>query len=129
MSYINPKTVASPKNLVSNLEIIYDAGPSEDSWAVARFTWAGRPTPSIGIRWNGNPSSKGVGTPQARGVPTWFLVPEDLEDAVLSAAQELTNGTEARLRNGYEEMTRDSEREREADEWAEGLIGDASAKR
>jgi len=31
------------------------------------------------------------------------------------------------LEVGYREMANDLEREREADEWSEGLIGDASA--
>ncbi len=33
---------------------------------------------------------------------------------------------EKRLEEGYREMARDAEREREAEEWCEALIGDSS---
>ena len=71
---------------------------------------------------------EGVGTPQARGVPTWFVLPEDLAQAVLKRAQELANGGEARLTAIYREMANGREREAEAEPWSEGLIGDASTQ-
>jgi hypothetical protein len=37
------------------------------------------------------------------------------------------NDSETILKAGYREMAADHEREAEADEWCEGLIGDASA--
>jgi hypothetical protein len=125
MSYVDPKTVTSPKSLVSDVEVIYDSGPQEDSWSVAALRWGLDKRPAVGIRWNGGP---GVGSPQSRGLPTWFVVPEELSDLVREAAEKLANGGDLRLISGYQQMASDQEREMEAIEWSEGLIGDASAQ-
>jgi hypothetical protein len=63
MSYIDPRTVISPKTLIRDLEIIYDVGSTERSWAVAKFLWDNKP--AVGIRWNGELGG-GVSTPQSR---------------------------------------------------------------
>ncbi len=82
MSYITPNLVVSPKKWVSNLNVIYDGG--EHSWSLARMTWDGRE--SIGLRWNGGSDDKrfpGIGNPQSRGVPTWFILPDELSEIVV----------------------------------------------
>lgn len=124
MSYVKPDSVTSPKTAVRNLEVVFDAGEHEGSWSVATFDWKGRP--SVGIRWNGDPGDSSIGSPQARGVPTWFVVPEELEDAVLSNARHLAKGTSERLQRGYEAMAADTERETEALEWSEALLKDST---
>ena len=101
MSYVDPSTVTSPKSLVSDVQVIYDSGPVEYGWAVATLRWDKRP--AVGIRWNGGPGS-GIGSPQSRGLPTWFVVPEELADLVREAAERLANGGDLRLISGYEEM-------------------------
>jgi len=103
MSYIDPSKVISPKNHVSNVEAVYDTGPQQESWSVATFDW--NDTPVVGIRWNGEPG-EGVGTPE-----------------------KLARGGDAHLTAAYREMASDEAREREAEKWAEGLIGDASPQR
>jgi hypothetical protein len=125
MSYIDPRTVISPKNLVRDLEIVFDAGSREGSWAVATFLWDNKPR--VGIRWNGE-LGQGVGTPQSRGVPTWFVLPEELAEPVLDCVRKIAHGGEAGLIAAYREMASDRQREAEAEEWSEGLIGDASAE-
>jgi len=83
MSYIKPDLVRSPKSSVSDLQIIYDAG--ENSWALAKMKWDGEDT--IGLRWNGgseDPKFPGIGNPQSRGVPTWFILPDEIAEAVMS---------------------------------------------
>jgi hypothetical protein len=41
--------------------------------------------PSVGVRWNGGGGEGGgVGTPQSRGIPTWFILPEPLGQLVLA---------------------------------------------
>ncbi len=120
--YQDPNTVVSPKNMVKSVEVIFDAGPVEGSWSVARLTWGDKP--AIGIRWNGD-SNNSKGTPQARGNPAWFIVPKEIEEAVLKAAQDASRMKQATLAEGYKLMAADREREAEAEEWAEGLIGDA----
>jgi hypothetical protein len=121
MSYVDPQTVHSPKSRLSDLEILYDAGPGE--WAIARFHWDHKP--AVGIRWNGEEGEEGVGNPQSRGLPTWFVVPRELEGAVLEVAQRFSE----HLAAGYADMAKDRAREQEASDWVEGLIGDASAQR
>jgi len=124
MAYVDPNKVNAPKRLVSDVQVVFDTREVEGSWSVAKLKWDGRET--VGIRWNGDPSNRGIGTPQSRGLPTWFIVPEELQDAILEKARELADGGQTILKAGYEQMARDEEREREADEWSEGLIGDPS---
>lgn len=127
MSYIDPSKVISPKNHVSNVEAVYDTGPQQESWSVATFDW--NDTPVVGIRWNGEPG-EGVGTPpQSRDLPTWFVVPDELSAVVREVAEKLARGGDAHLTAAYREMASDEAREREAEKWAEGLIGDASPQR
>ncbi|MGD0097696.1 MAG: hypothetical protein ABSB60_14480 [Terracidiphilus sp.] len=120
--YHDPKAVLSPKGRVKSVEVIFDKGPEDNSWSVARLNWDNN-SAVVGIRWNGDKEST-KGLPQARGNPTWFVVPDELKDAVLNAAQELSRSKQTDLVEGYRLMAADREREAEADEWTEGLIGD-----
>ena len=120
--YQDPNTVLSPRDKVKSVEVVYDSGPVEGSWSVAQITWGDKP--AVGIRWNGD-SVNSKGTPQARGNPAWFVVPDELQDAVLKAAAEASQSKHAALAEGYRQMAQDRERENEAEEWVEGLIGDA----
>lgn len=84
MSYITPDMVVSPKNKITNVDVLIDNG--EDSWSLAEVVWEGRV--NIGIRWNGSSKQgvdqrfNGIGNPQSRGVPTWFILPEDVGQCV-----------------------------------------------
>lgn len=124
MAYIQPESVCAPRASIRSVEVVYDAGPGQ--WSVARVNWEDEDR--IGIRWNGG-DGPGVGNPQSRGKATWFIVPEPLEGAVMGRVDELTLSGPGGLLEQYREMANDSEREREAEEWCEGLIGDASAQR
>jgi len=120
--YHDPKTVLSPKDRVKSVEVIYDKGPVDFSWSVARIEWDG--SPIVGIRWNGDQTSN-KGLPQARGNPAWFILPEDIADAVLEKAQALKRKEAESLLDGYRQMAADQEQEAEAGDWVEGLISDA----
>lgn len=120
--YQDPNTVLSPRHMVKAVEVVFDTGPVEGSWSIARLTWGDKP--AVGIRWNGD-SNSSKGTPQSRGNPAWFIVPEEIEDAVLQAAREKSRSKHNSLIEGYRLMAADGERETEAEEWTEGLIGDA----
>jgi len=91
--------------------------------SVARILWDGEPV--IATRWNGN-AEQPLGNPMSRRQPTWFVVDgyaaPKVEEAARAAAEESPNSVISQ----YREMASDSEREREANEWIEGLIGDAS---
>lgn len=83
MSYVHPSLVTSPRAMLSDLEVVYDGG--ENEWAVAKFKWNGQPV--VGVRWNGgsaDPRFPGMGNPQSRGVPTWFILPDRLADVILT---------------------------------------------
>ena len=81
----------------------------------------------LGIRWNGGLESS-LGTPNARGIPTWFIVPPELEEVIRERIETLVHAQPGGLLEGYSQMLQDESREREAEEWSEGLIGDASAQ-
>ncbi|HZW96596.1 MAG TPA: hypothetical protein VFF64_26875 [Candidatus Eremiobacteraceae bacterium] len=122
MSYVRPEAVLSPRKRVGGiLEVIHD--PGEGGMSVARILWDGEPV--IATRWNGS-AEQPLGNPMSRRQPTWFVVDgyaaPKVEEAARAAAEESPNSLIAQ----YREMASDSEREREAEEWIEGLIGDAS---
>lgn len=73
--YITPKNVKSPKNRITgDIQVLCDNGAS--SWSLVRLIWDGKEC--YGIRWNGNDSDNGIGNPQSRGVPTWFILPDEI---------------------------------------------------
>lgn len=124
MAYVEPVTVWAPKTSVRSLEILYNTGCN--GWSVARINWEGKE--SIGIRWNGG-NGPGIGNPQSRGNATWFILPDQLQEAILHRVEELAVSGPGGLLEKYSEMAKDATRECEAEEWSEGLIGDASAPR
>ena len=124
MAYIDPMTVLSPKGRVRDIDVVYDKGPVQQSWSIATFKWDEKD--AVGIRWNGEAAGgTGNGTPQSRGRATWFIVPEEIAEAVLNAANALERDKEQTLALGYQEMAADTEREQEALSWSEALIGDS----
>lgn len=73
-----PDTVLSPKGSVSDLRVLYDTG--EDGWSLAKLRWKGEE--ALGMRWNGHAENP-IGNPQSRGIPTWFIVPDELQGYLL----------------------------------------------
>lgn len=119
-SYVDPRSVQGPKKYVSNVKVVYDGG--EWAGSVAELEWDGKP--GVAIRWNGCYEGQPLGNPQSHGNPVWFLVPEEFAGAVLARARELA--PETPLEAGYREMAADAEREREAMEWVNALMGDTA---
>jgi hypothetical protein len=76
-TYIRPADVHAPKRHWSLVHVLFDGGqdsprnPSPSSLAIGR--WYNRPV--LAMRWNGNEDNP-LGNPQSRGLPTWFVVPE-----------------------------------------------------
>ncbi len=120
MAYVDPNTVQSPKGLVKDIEVVFDKGPSPDSWSVARLKWDQKQ--AVGIRWNGEVGKPGSGTPQSRGNATWFIVPDELASSLLEAAKNLETSKEQEILRGYEEMAADVNGEKEAFEWIESHV-------
>jgi hypothetical protein len=77
LNYMKPEMVRSPKNRISGLKILKDKGG--DSWSLAEVIWDGEK--ALGVRWNGSFDEKNhnIGTPQSRGLPMWFILPDDEE--------------------------------------------------
>ena len=122
MAYVRPDEVLSPRKFVGGvIEVIHD--PGADHMSVARIIWDGRER--IAARWNGN-NERPLGNPVSRGQATWFCVDEyaaaDIERAAREAAQDSPHGLAAK----YREMAEDLDREGEARDWTEGLIGDGT---
>lgn len=76
-TYIRPENVHAPKRHWSLIHVLFDGGPgteknpSPNSVAIGR--WDNEP--ALAMRWNGNKDNP-LGNPQSRGLPTWFIVPE-----------------------------------------------------
>jgi hypothetical protein len=130
MSYVRPEEVLSPKNRVVRIvEVIHDA--REGGMSVARILWREEEDEEkevIAIRWNGGDRLP-LGNPVSRGHATWFVVDDYAAPKVEEAARREAEKSPSSLVAKYREMANDSEREREAEEWSEGLIADASAQR
>ena len=125
MAYVEPATVLAPKASVRSVEILYSTG--NGGWSVASVGWEG--SERVGIRWYGAEDGPGIGNPQSRGNATWFILPEELEKAILDKVDDLSMSGPGGLLERYREMASDSQHEAEAEEWSEGLIADASAER
>jgi hypothetical protein len=95
---IDPRTVLSPRGSVRNLNVLFDGGiwddakPSWSGWSLAKLTWDGGP--AVGVRWNGV-LGEGVGNPQSRGLPTWFILPEPLAEIALAHVEKHLRGGDA----------------------------------
>lgn len=88
MVYVDPKSVVSPKNHWRLLNVLYNDG--KDGWSVAEGQWEyeGRWSDVLAIRWNGSPQVR-LGHPQSRGLPTWFIIPKELEEVIREKVNEL----------------------------------------
>ncbi len=77
MSYVKPQNVDSPKSRWRLRHVLYDGG--EGSWSVAEGQWedSGLWREVLAIRWNGHADAE-IGNPQSRGLPTWFIIPDEL---------------------------------------------------
>lgn len=76
--YIKPQNVVSPKRFVSDLNVLYDGGAG--GWSLVKLKWDGNDC--YAMRWNGNASNNGIGNPQSRGVPTWFVLPNEVGNMI-----------------------------------------------
>lgn len=79
MNYTDPKTVISPKTRWVLLEVLTDTGEHGHSISVGIWDKA----KVLAIRWNGSKENS-LGNPQSRGIPTWFVLPEEYYDSILN---------------------------------------------
>ena len=95
-SYILPSEVISPKRQWTLVSVLHDRG--EGNAAVALGRWEGDPV--LAMRWNGT-SGNPIGNPQSRGLPTWFIVPNEFRDGILTKIRELAPEKEIRAREFF----------------------------
>jgi hypothetical protein len=69
--YIPPTEVTSPKRQWALIAVLEDNGPGDCALALGR--WNNEPV--LAMRWNGDNEEGPIGTPQSRGLPTWFILP------------------------------------------------------
>lgn len=85
-TYIKPTDVHSPKRRWSLITVLFDGGEENDtnnspnSLAIGR--WDNKPV--LAMRWNGSGENP-IGNPQSRGLPTWFIVPEQYCNEILAS--------------------------------------------
>lgn len=82
--YVIPAEVTSPKRQWTLVKVLHDFG--EGRAAVAMGLWDEKQV--LAMRWNGNDENP-IGNPQSRGLPTWFIVPDEFRQAILVQLQEL----------------------------------------
>ena len=87
--YTKPGEVLSPKRRWQLFSVLFDGGPGgvEDSnyssVSLAIGRWDDRSV--LAMRWNGNEANRN-GNPQSRGLPTWFIVPDQYAQAILEVS-------------------------------------------
>ena len=72
---VSPFTVKSPKAHWTLIDVIM----TNDEWSLALGEWDGRRR--LACRWNGKDDE--LGNPMSRGVPTWFVMPDDFIEHLL----------------------------------------------
>ncbi len=88
MSYTKPEDVVSPRKHWALIKVLEEGDqPDEfgDRVAIAIGNWMGKPV--LAMRWNGHKGSP-LGTPQSRGLPTWFIAPRRMEEGLISILSE-----------------------------------------
>lgn len=93
MAYIDPNKVVSPKANWSLIKVLRDGethGKGDGDASLAIGKWddldGDGPRSVFAMRWNGSDArDSGVGNPQSRGLPTWFIVPQWMNDAIIKS--------------------------------------------
>jgi hypothetical protein len=80
MAYQNPRYVDAPRTRWRLIDILHNDG--DGGAALAIGNWDG--APALAIRWNGSSGDSGVGSPQSRGIATWFILPNWMNESTLA---------------------------------------------
>jgi hypothetical protein len=82
--YIDPADVTAPKERWTKPEVIHNTAENtrDGGWSLAVGLWDDRKR--LAIRWNGTEEIPD-GSPKSHRWATWFILPEPLEEAILSS--------------------------------------------
>ena len=85
MEYIKPGDVHSPKNHWTLIAVLYEGKEQECALAIGRWSdkWVKNKI-YLAMRWNGH-SENSIGSPQSRGLPTWMMIDEKYNEALLNS--------------------------------------------
>ena len=81
ISYVKAQDDNSPRNRWRLHRVLHDGG--EGGWSAAEGQWdnEGLWREVLAVRWNGSSGCE-IGNPQSRGLPTWFILPDEMEQMV-----------------------------------------------
>lgn len=105
-TYYDPLQVTSPKDCISNVTKVFDGGVGTNPFSIALVTWNG--DVRVGMRWNvtlrewddaskASGSVVSVGEPNSRGYPTWFILPIELLEQLLSGSGKMAEAVREAL--------------------------------
>jgi|SRR5665811_101848 len=78
----SPHDVKSPKAHWTLIDVLHVAdNPENGGWAIALGEWKAKRR--LACRWNGK--DKGLGNPSSRGVPTWFILPDEFVEPLMKS--------------------------------------------
>ena len=107
-NYIRAADVHAPKLHWTLIHVLQDGGEatslneSPSSLAIGR--WDNKP--ALGMRWNGNGDNP-LGNPQSRGLPTWFIVPEQYWKPILETGLRRVSDDTTEFARKFLEMERE----------------------
>ena len=89
-TYVKPGDVHAPKRRWQLFHVLFDGGDEDNDRAVENSTVSlaiGRwdDQPALAMRWNGTKDNS-LGNPQSRGLPTWFILPDQYVQPILEAS-------------------------------------------
>src|SRR5688572_8599941 len=81
MTYQNPRHVDSPRARWRLIDILHNGGDGGAALAIGKWDGA----TALAVRWNGSSGDNGIGSPQSRGIATWFILPDWMSESTLSS--------------------------------------------
>lgn len=85
VTYIPPDQVTSPQRHWQRIKVLDDKGEGESALALGRWDNKG----VLAVRWNGEGDNP-TGNPQSRGLPIWFILPDEYCEAIINILPEQT---------------------------------------
>lgn len=83
--YVKPQDVRSPKERWVLIEVVLEVSRRSldvSGWSLAVGEWDKKRC--LAIRWDGD-EERPKGNPVSRGVPTWFVLPNEFNDLLLAS--------------------------------------------